>query len=39
VCPQPLPGDVDFNLRDPHTYSAMSASTMQCSTVYAARAG
>jgi hypothetical protein len=38
VCPQPLPGDVDFNLRDPLSYYAMSASSMQCSTVYAASA-
>ena len=38
VCPEPQPGDFDFDLCNPHSFYAMSSSGMACSTVYAARA-
>ena len=37
VCPEPQPGDFDFDLCNPHSFYAMSSSVMECSTMYAAR--
>jgi hypothetical protein len=31
ICPEPQPGDIDFDLRNPHTFYAMSSTAMESS--------